>query len=567
MKSKFKSIAAACMACVMIFAMSAAVFAANQSLPADTGTLTIHKYLMDDVADAAQPNNGHEAGTNGNPEVPEDAEALEGVTFGVWKINTVYDSNGNLTSPVTFPETAADAEQMLEEGTLSMTKVGNYTTDENGEVTISGLNGYFYVKELRSSKIQAKDVAEPFITAVPMTDASAEPANSSWITDVHVYPKNSPLNISKTVNDAMISMGRYYEQDNILTWKINSDIPSNIADAAASISAENGGYYRVIDELDRSFSYTQNSLKVYAGMAKNTQTLTLVKDTDYKLYVNQKSDASAAVITVDLTKPGMEKLAEGIDEVPYTNLFISFNSVLKDDASQNTAIKNVPKTYFSADPESSFGTPENPDSPEPDPETPNIPSVPKGADVPYAVVGSIVLTKVTGDGNTALEGAKFKIATSEQNAKDGVYMKVNGQEDAVAVSKADGSVTFTNLPLTPEFDVVGEFTGFEEEAYWLVEVEAPNGYNLLSTPIKVPVLDDIAENEVDSDGNSIANHIQFKAGIDRINNVDFSIVNTKNFILPQTGGTGMVLFTVLGIVLMGAAAILLIVTRKKKAQQ
>ena len=574
MSSKLKQLAAGLLTLLMACGTATAAFAANDSLPPEKGSLTIHKYLMDDVAGAERPNNGHEAGTNGNPAVPGTATALDGVTFGVWKIVTEYDENGNLTKPVAFPTTAAEAEQMLAEGELEMEKVGDYTTASGGSVTIPDLKGYYYVKELRSAHTQIATAAEPFLVAVPMTDAAAEPANSKWITDVHVYPKNSPLNNSKVVNDAMVSTGEYYEQNNTLTWKINSDIPSNIGDAAASIQNEGqpnqtGGYYRVVDKLDKSFVYAADSLKVYAGMAENDTTVTLTADTDYKLYVKATTDGLANTITVDLTKAGMEKLAAGADGVPYSNLYITFDTTLAAGATQNAAIENVPQTWFSADPASDPGDPEDPDKPTPDPDDPNDPTEPDPEKVPYVVVGSIVLKKTSEDGTSPLQGAKFKIATSEQNAKGGVYLKVNGTgEDVVATSNEQGLVTFTNLPLTPQFSSPdGEFTGFEEEAYWLVEVEAPAGYNLLPTPIKVPVLDDIAQTAQDEDGNKIPNHIQFTAGTDRINNVDFKVVNTKNFTLPQTGGAGTVMFTVGGIALMGAAVLLLVVTRKKKADR
>ena len=48
MKSKFRKLAAALLAVLMVCGMATSVFAANDSLPADTGSLTIHKDLMDD---------------------------------------------------------------------------------------------------------------------------------------------------------------------------------------------------------------------------------------------------------------------------------------------------------------------------------------------------------------------------------------------------------------------------------------------------------------------------------------------------------------------------------------
>ena len=41
------------------------------------------------------------------------------------------------------------------------------------------------------------------------------------------------------------------------------------------------------------------------------------------------------------------------------------------------------------------------------------------------------------------------------------------------------------------------------------------------------------------------------------------IINTK-FVLPETGGTGTALFTVVGLVIIGSAAILIVMNSRKK---
>ena len=79
--------------------------------------------------------------------------------------------------------------------------------------------------------------------------------------------------------------------------------------------------------------------------------------------------------------------------------------------------------------------------------------------------------------------------------------------------------------------------------YYLVETQAPSGYNLLDDAVKVNFTDsDVATTE----------------GIYTV-----KVPNSSGIKLPITGGTGTVIFTVIGIVLMVGAVILLVVSRKK----
>lgn len=614
MKSIGKSFFAAWLAIVLLLGLSLPAGAANTSLPPETGSLTIHKYLLDVGTDPNTPNQGEAIDET---TLPEGAEPLAGAVFGVWKLTVGYDEEtGNLIDPVPFPETTKEAEEMIRNGELELEPIGYYTTGPDGTVTIQDLDrAYYYVKEL-SSTVDLSSAVKPFIVAVPMTD----PQGDGWIQDVHVYPKNHTLldGVDKDVNDQVYDTGHYYdEQDNKHVWTINVPVPSNVSTAAnnrdETVDPPTGSYLRIIDTLPSSFNYEVNSLAVYAGMSKNDRGEKLEQSQHYNLYVGQNSK-NETVITVDFTKAGLQKLADGPNsngDLIYGNVFVYFNSVLADDADQNVMIKNDLQVWYSADPGSDPGDPSDPNNPWPDPDpTPEIPPVDPGdpddpnnpdpddpnypyptpdpndpdpddprppidpskpvpEEVPYVIVGKLVVQKVGADGKNNLAGAQFKIATSEANAKNGVFLQKDG-EDVVAVSGTDGSVTFTNLNLTPQFDQTGTFTGFKEEAYWLVEVSAPTGYNLLQSPIKVAVLDNIAENETDENGTPIPNHVVFKDGVDRINSAELKIVNTKKFTLPVTGGAGTAALTLGGVVLLGTGAVLLgavIVHKKKKASK
>ena len=100
------------------------------------------------------------------------------------------------------------------------------------------------------------------------------------------------------------------------------------------------------------------------------------------------------------------------------------------------------------------------------------------------------------------------------------------------VTDTDGAATFA------KYEANG--TNYD---YYLVETKAPTGYNLLDTPVKVNFTDD----EVEATG-----------GVYTV-----KVPNNSGIMLPITGGMGTVIFTALGIVLMGTALTAYIIFRKK----
>lgn len=133
----------------------------------------------------------------------------------------------------------------------------------------------------------------------------------------------------------------------------------------------------------------------------------------------------------------------------------------------------------------------------------------------------------------------------------------------VSVVKQDAD---THVPLqnatfdlhkgTAEGDVVGTLTtgqdgtasidGLAAGTYYLVETDAPEGYQLDATPIEVRI-------EASTDENATA--------ADLVYNVP-TITNTKTPALPVTGGAGTVAVTAAGVVLVAGAAMLIVRARK-----
>ena len=104
--------------------------------------------------------------------------------------------------------------------------------------------------------------------------------------------------------------------------------------------------------------------------------------------------------------------------------------------------------------------------------------------------------------------------------------------------------------------------GLDETDWYLLETKAPNGYNLLASPIKVTI--------TDADGDALDGKVS-GAAVDAegeaVALVTLFVENDDGFRLPVTGGMGTILFTAIGVVLMGTALILMVISiRKKKGQ-
>lgn len=147
---------------------------------------------------------------------------------------------------------------------------------------------------------------------------------------------------------------------------------------------------------------------------------------------------------------------------------------------------------------------------------------------------------VDGSPTTKLSGAKFDLyrtATQAEIAAGGTetipHTTINGIKlGSDVVTNASGVATFEKY----------EANGTKYD-YYLVETQAPHGYNILAEAVKV--------NFTDTD-------VEATDGVYTV-----EVPNSSGITLPITGGEGIVIFTVIGIVLMVGAVILFVIFRKK----
>ena len=166
------------------------------------------------------------------------------------------------------------------------------------------------------------------------------------------------------------------------------------------------------------------------------------------------------------------------------------------------------------------------------------------------------------DGVEYLEGATFRIYRSETDAQR--------NQNAIAVTGSNGSYT-VNPVQTGEglsYDMVSasaavgtgfnlKLNGLAAGDYWIVETDAPDGYNGVTAPIKVTVTV-----SADNDVNNWTISQNGNAEPDKV----IDIENSTGSILPGTGGMGTILFTVIGVALVIAVAGSFVVSRRRRAE-
>lgn len=167
------------------------------------------------------------------------------------------------------------------------------------------------------------------------------------------------------------------------------------------------------------------------------------------------------------------------------------------------------------------------------------------------------LVKVDADGNP-LSGAEFKLYRGSTEGSDNVVINPETGGD-IFTSGSDGVVTITNL---------------KAGTYLLQEVKAPSGYVHLANPIEIQIARRGSQVEVTLDGETFRGEALLAAEGARTGNEDvprvsvelkqdgndlvtLTVCNGKIYNLPQAGGIGIYWYSIGGMLLMMAAALIL----------
>lgn len=153
-----------------------------------------------------------------------------------------------------------------------------------------------------------------------------------------------------------------------------------------------------------------------------------------------------------------------------------------------------------------------------------------------------------------LAGAKFSLYTSEEDAKNGNNaIKVSGNNGNYVVDPASKNTVFESVASINEKGYNLHVNGLAAGNYWLVETEAPAGYNKLTDPIKVTI--------TKGEGEEWTVQKNDTPEEDKIIDVE----NSTGSLLPSTGGMGTIIFAVIAAILVLGVAVSFIRDKRKNA--
>ena len=447
-------------------------------------------------------------------------------------------------------------EAAVKNGGVAMTE-----TDTAGHTFADQMEqGLYLVVETRVPE-NVTSTCNPFFVSLPMTTVDG----AAWNYDVTVYPKNQTGNptLEKTVREAKNSTGKNNGSLTDITdgyahtasasigdtvdYQIISTLPT-ITSKASALSE-----YTYVDTMSKSIKYNKNDVVIEffkdAGCADK---ITTWDENSGKFTVAY--DAAANTMTIRMTEAGLAEINEATtvysDSVKrgYSDctMRISYAATLTADAKMGDADnpneivltwKRTNTTYFDT-----------------------------LKDCCHVYTYGIDVLKQFSDNGGNLRNVKFRL----HNDTDDVFV-IAEQKDGVYYAKgfaAKESDATTFIPNAQGHIVV---KGLEDDTYSLTEIATDKGYVLLKEAVKI-VIKTAESGQCEKCGTKLLTASATVNGKDVSMTdgnaiVPLTVVNNPGFDLPKTGGYGTWMFTIGGVALLGAAAFIVIRSRKHKNEQ
>lgn len=492
--------------------------ASAQSQPVPSSTqVTITKL--------SQPGTLGSAAT-GEPISVEPADGIGGVIFEYYKVENTGEGEtadiGTNAGQQAAEKITPDTEK------ISDTPTGVFiATSTTGETTKNLPRGLYVVKENLASVPAGVTASAPFMLTVPMTD----PTNlNDWLDHIYVYPKNSRISAEKKVENAEdLIVG------NTVTWTINADIPrvENPASTGADDQFLAPDYFRIDDTLQDGqlvlnpvYKETGNNtgIRVTAGGTS------LTEGTDYGITKDVLSTPGSSTYQILFTESGRGALATAINADADAVVTVEIDTTVV----SSQVIENTASIY-----------------PNQNALTQNRPLNTPAADVRY---GSYNFQKGSSDQSlTDLSGAQFRVyadKTAAETGSDEFLQPANGgHTNGIWTTDPDGKINISGLRYSGFANGVSVAPGAEGYVtYYLVEIKALDGHQLLAAPVEFTV-----------DGETGKSNEGWVADQTIINQA-----NTGAFVLPLTGGSGTAMLTIAGIAIL---AMVLFLARRRSAAE
>jgi fimbrial isopeptide formation D2 family protein/LPXTG-motif cell wall-anchored protein len=434
-------------------------------------------------------------------------------------------------------------------------------TDATGHTSASIVEqGLYLVVETRVPE-NVTSTCNPFFVSLPMTTVDG----AAWNYDVTVYPKNQTGNptLEKTVREAKNSTGKNTGSLTDITdgyahtatasvgdtvdYQIISTLPA-ITSKASALSE-----YTYVDTLSRGIRYNKNDVVIeFFKDAGCTDKIATWAVNSGKFTVGY--DDTANTMTIRMTDTGLSEINEAA--TVYTN------SVKR--GYSDCTMRITYAATLTAD--AKMGDTDNPNEVVLTWRRTNNTYFDTLKDCCHVYTYGIDVLKQFSDNGGNLRNVKFRLHNDTDDCyiiadlKDGIYYAKG------ITSKKSDATTF--IPNSSGHIVV---KGLEDDAYSLTEIATDKGYVLLKDAVKI-VIKTAESGQCEKCGAKLLTASATVNGKDVTMTdgnaiVPLTVVNNPGFDLPKTGGYGTWMFTIGGVALLGAAAFIVIRSRKHKNEQ
>ena len=447
-------------------------------------------------------------------------------------------------------------EAAVKNGGVAMTE-----TDATGHTSASNMEqGLYLVVETRVPEM-VTSTCNPFFVSLPMTTIDG----SEWLYDLTVYPKNQTgnPNLEKTVRESKSSTGKNngsltditdgFEHTatasvgDVVDYQIISTLPT-ITSKASSLSE-----YSYVDTLSKGIKYNKNDVVIeFFRDSACTDKITTWDESSGKFTVVYEDTTNT--MTIKMTETGLAEINES-------------ESVYTDSVKRGFSDCTMRITYaatLTAD--AQMGDTDNPNTVTLTWKRTNTTYYDTLEDCCHVYTYGIDVLKQFSDGKGSVQNVKFLLHNDTDDCyiiadlKDGVYYAKG------FTSKKSDATTF--IPNSSGHIVV---KGLEDDSYSLTEISTDKGYVLLKEAVKI-VIKTSENGACEKCGAKLLTASATVNGKDVTMSdgnaiVPLTVVNNPGFDLPKTGGYGTWMFTIGGVALLGAAAFIVVKSRKHKSEQ